>query len=154
MMHAKLRAHIKRVLPEICEGGTTMTYRQALAVLETSRFIATAEVDGEIRAFGECRVNPVSPHRWTVSCAVESAFQGMGLGRRVLSEALAFADEHGAEYVDGVAWAHNARVLKLDFSLGFKPVGRVNDAYRRDGVSLDQILLVRKAAWLPAQQSE
>lgn len=153
MMNAKLRAHIKRVLPEICEGGTTMTYKQALAVLETARFIATAEVDGEIRAFGECRINPVSPHRWTVSCAVEREYQGRGLGRQVLAAALLRADVDRAEYVDGVAWAHNARVLALDFSLGFKAVGRVNDAYRRDGVSYDQILLVRTASWLQAQQS-
>lgn len=142
-MNRAIREHLKRVLPEICEHGVTMTLSQAQLALESAVHIETAEVDGTVRAHAEIRRNATSPHRWTVSCAVEREYQGRGLGRRVLSAALRRADELGAEYVDGVAWADNHRVLALDLSLGFRVVGTVIDAYRRGGRSYDQVLLVR-----------
>jgi GNAT superfamily N-acetyltransferase len=142
-----LREHLRRVLPEIVRGGVPMTYQQVLRVIEGARHVVTANTDGlwVPRAHAELRVNPVSPHRWTVSCAVEREYQGKGLGRKVLSDALAWADAHGAEYVDGVAWAHNEAVLRLDLSLGFEIVGRVDDAYRTpSGERFDQVFLVRR----------
>jgi ribosomal protein S18 acetylase RimI-like enzyme len=140
----ELIQHLARVLPQICEGGTTLSLEQVLEIFEASQHFAVARVDGGIRAHAECRINPQAPHRWIVSCAVEPEYQGRGLGRQTLSEALAFADAHGAEYVDGTAWASNTRVLALDKSLGFVEVGKVEDAYRRDGVSYDHVMLVRK----------
>ena len=142
-MNRAIREHLKRVLPEICEHGVTMSLAQAQAALDSAVHIETAEVDGVVRAHAELRRSHISPYRWTVSCAVEREYQGRGLGRLVLSRALDHADASGAEYVDGVAWADNHRVLALDMSLGFRVVGTVIDAYRRGGRSYDQVLLVR-----------
>jgi RimJ/RimL family protein N-acetyltransferase len=66
--------------------------------------------------------------------------------------ALEWCDANGFEYVDGCAWAHNERVLALDKSLGFAEVGRIEDAYRRDGKQYTQVILVRRRSWGSARQ--
>lgn len=150
-MTPELARHIKRVHPQICAGGVNASVRDVLAVIDSADHVVVARVDGVIRAHAEARRNPFSPYRAVVSCAVEPEYQGRGLGRETLGAVLEWCDDHGVQYVDGTAWASNTTALALDESLGFRVVGRIDDAYRRDGVSYDQLQLVRRAKWSEQQ---
>lgn len=75
---------------------------------------------------------------------VAPAWRGKGLGRQLLEQALAFADAMpGLHQVTLTVTAGNAAAVTLYESMGFVVFGRAPDALLVDGVSYDDIQMVR-----------
>ncbi|MDZ7668330.1 MAG: GNAT family protein [Gammaproteobacteria bacterium] len=81
-------------------------------------------------------------HRCEVGVGIEEPWRGRGLGRRLMSHAIAFARQ-----ADSIAWvdlrvfAHNERARGLYRSLGFTEIGTVVDRFRIQGSSIDDVLM-------------
>lgn len=75
---------------------------------------------------------------------VAPAWRGKGLGMQLLEQALAFADAMpGLRQVTLTVTAGNAAAVTLYESMGFVVFGRAPDALLVDGVSHDDIQMVR-----------
>ena len=75
---------------------------------------------------------------------VAPAWRDKGLGRQLLEQALAFADAMpGLHQVTLTVTAGNAAAVTLYESMGFVVFGRAPDALLVDGVSYDDIQMVR-----------
>lgn len=144
-IHQQLSEHLARALPDINAGSVVREHWQLCEALAHAERVFCRATGGQVIAHAEVTANAQASHRASVSAAVERLYWGHGVGREVLSGALKWCDDMGFEYVDGWAWAHNARALALDCKLGFEIVATIKDAYRpRPNESYDQVLLVRK----------
>jgi ribosomal protein S18 acetylase RimI-like enzyme len=73
------------------------------------------------------------PHLvWIVGFYVRPAWQGRGLGRRMLEWVLADLSSFGARGIELTALPENARALKLYFSAGFEQVDEMPEMYGED----------------------
>lgn len=83
---------------------------------------------------------PSENHRAVVAMGILGPYTGQGHGRRLLETAIAWArDEAGLSYLDLGVFSNNERARRLYARMGFTPVGIREDAFRVDGVSLDDI---------------
>ena len=79
-------------------------------------------------------------HRATLGIGILGPFRGQRNGRRLMEAAIAWArDEAGLDYIDLGVFVGNGRAKRLYDSLGFVEVGVRADAFRVDGVSVDDI---------------
>ncbi|MGK4003063.1 GNAT family N-acetyltransferase [Sorangium sp. So ce1036] len=83
---------------------------------------------------------PSENHRAVVAMGILGPYTGQGHGRRLLETAIAWArDEAGLSYLDLGVFSNNERARRLYARMGFIPVGTREDAFRVDGVPLDDI---------------
>jgi RimJ/RimL family protein N-acetyltransferase len=85
-------------------------------------------------------------HVADVSIEVHPAVQGQGLGRALMEEALAWADDpaRGLTRVELKVRADNERALRLYRALGFEEEGRLRRHVRQpDGTYVDVIVMAR-----------
>lgn len=95
---------------------------------EHNRYVAARIADTLVGYAGIARLGRTPPFEHEVhTIAVDPAYQGQGIGRRLLTELLAFADD-GVVYLE-VRW-DNTRAIALYRSLGFVEVGRRRRYYR------------------------
>ena len=79
-------------------------------------------------------------HRARLGIGVERSQRGKGLGSALLQAALSWArDGRELAWVDLSVFAHNHRAIRLYERFGFKELGRVQDAYRVEGTSVDDV---------------
>ena len=79
-------------------------------------------------------------HRALLGLGVETAQRGRGLGATLLQTTIDWARAHPLlEYVDLSVFAHNAPAIALYERSGFVQTGRVNDLFRVDGTSIDDV---------------
>ena len=107
-----------------------------------------AEVDG--RFAGLCSLRPSASlrrcrHRCDIGIALYREFCGMGLGRRMMEEALSLAGELGFEQAELEMVDGNAAAGALYEKLGFEAYGRRPRAVKyADGSHADEILMVKR----------
>src|SRR5262249_54061598 len=79
-------------------------------------------------------------HRARLGIGVERAYRARGVGTALLEHALAWA-RRAPElvWVDLSVFGHNTRARALYERLGFRVTGHTADAYRLDGVSIDDV---------------
>ncbi|WP_437670939.1 N-acetyltransferase family protein [Sorangium sp. So ce131] len=86
---------------------------------------------GRVRAEG---------HRAVVAMGILAPYTGQGHGRRLLETAIAWArDKADLSYLDLGVFSNNERARRLYTRMGFVPVGTREDAFRVDGIILDDI---------------
>jgi RimJ/RimL family protein N-acetyltransferase len=107
-------------------------WERCWAVLEGERVVAHLDLTGGT-LYSQL-------HRARLGIGVERAQRGRGLGSALLHAALAWArDGHELAWIDLSVFAHNHRAIQLYQRFGFIELGRVQDAYRVDGTSVDDV---------------
>lgn len=96
------------------------------------------------RVVGHCDLKganiPGDLHRCTLGIALEVGYRDRGRGRAMLEAAIAWARPQLA-YIDLGVFGANLRAQALYKKLGFVEVGRIDDRFRVDGESIDDILM-------------
>lgn len=84
-------------------------------------------------------------HRCTLSIGIERAYRGLGLGRRLIQQAIDFARAQAdLVWVELWVFGHNAPAIALYQSMGFEAVGTTPDQFRLGGETIDDIHMVLK----------
>lgn len=95
-----------------------------LSWLLTSDHATVAEADGQLAGFALTSINAETEHAYLIRIATLPTFQGRGLGRRLVTDALEYAR---ASCTTGLALntqASNTVSRRLYESLGFRPTGQ------------------------------
>ncbi len=102
-------------------------------------------IDGEIRGHVELHGGQLvaDAHRAMLGMGIERSWRGQGHGRALLQAAIAWANQARLAWLDLGVFAHNERARALYRSAGFVEVGRTPDRFRVDGVTIDDIAMVR-----------
>ena len=86
-----------------------------------------------------------SLHRASVGMGIESSARGQGAGKLLMKAAIDWARSQDSLYwIDLNVFTHNIPAIKLYQSFGFKTLSTVEDIFRVDGVSIDDIHMVLK----------
>lgn len=107
-------------------------WERCWAVLEGGRVVAHLDLTGG-SLYSQL-------HRARLGIGVERAFRGRGYGSALLRAAIDWArSTRELAWIDLSVFAHNFRAQRLYASFGFVEIGRTQDAYRMEGVSIDDI---------------
>ncbi|MHB9145134.1 MAG: GNAT family N-acetyltransferase [Symbiobacteriia bacterium] len=119
--------------------------RDELAKLGADHHVFVAEADGQVVGFARMVVfGGRQRHVGTVNVNVHDAYQGQGIGRRLLATLLDLADNYLAlTRVQLEVWADNERAIHLYETLGFEPEGRRRKAVLRRGEYVDVLIMGR-----------
>ncbi len=83
-----------------------------------------AEVDGKVVGYITTRLNPRSRIGWIPNLAVDPAYHGRGIGRRLIDEALGYFRDNGMEFAKIETLEQNRVCLRFYPKLGFDEVAR------------------------------
>ena len=83
-----------------------------------------AEVDGEVVGYITTRLNPRSKIGWIPNLAVDPTYHKMGIGRKLIDEALRYFRDNGMEFVRIETLEQNEVCLRFYPNLGFDEVAR------------------------------
>ena len=95
-----------------------------LSWLLTSDHAAVAEVDGELAGFALTSVNVETEYAYLIRIATLPAFQGLGVGKQLVADALAYARTTRASGLALNTQASNTVSRRLYESLGFRPTSQ------------------------------
>lgn len=110
-------------------------WERCWAFFEGDRVVGHADLSGAALYSGL--------HRARLGIGVERKFRGQGKGTALLRTVIEWARrEPDLAWVDLSVFAHNERAQKLYASLSFQEVGRTHDAYRLNGLSIDDVHMV------------
>jgi L-amino acid N-acyltransferase YncA len=101
-----------------------------------TRPLLVHEDDGNVVAwvsFQSFYGRPAYDHTAELSIYISPDHRGKGLGRSLLSEAIAVAKQRNIKTVVGFIFSHNIPSLKLFKSFGFEEWGRLPDVAEMDG---------------------
>ncbi|MBB5402586.1 GNAT family N-acetyltransferase [Paraburkholderia youngii] len=84
---------------------------------------------------------PTEQHRATLGIGVEEVFLRQGYGRKLMVQAIEFAQHNHIEWLDLSVFSENKAAICLYLSLGFEEVGRRNDRFRIFGRSVDDVTM-------------
>jgi len=133
-----LLEHLVIVYPEMAAASVNPSFLEVLKAFEGGTW---GHVYG---AHWLLEIDPRTPHRASVSVAVEPSFRGRGLGTRMLEQAEAKARELGCAWLTGWLWKQNAAALRMDVAFGFRIAGELPDAYRGPQGVRDMVLVVKE----------
>lgn len=99
---------------------------------------------GEVRGHVDLRGSPIVAglHRAQLGIGLERGWRRRGWGEGLMRTALGWAADQGLAWVDLGVFSENAPARALYRKLGFEEVGIVEDAFRVDGTSLDDVAMV------------
>jgi RimJ/RimL family protein N-acetyltransferase len=105
-----------------------------------------AEIDGELA--GELTIKGISnrralAHVATIGMTVRAAFRRRGIGRTLLTEAVAWAQTAGYKRLELQVYARNAAAIALYQQLGFELEGRRRAFIREGDTYLDDLVMAR-----------
>lgn len=81
-------------------------------------------------------------HRGSIGIAVLKEYWGLGLGHKLMEEAIQSAGMLGFELLELGVMDGNDNAIKLYLNMGFQEYGRMHDAFRmKDGRYVDEILM-------------
>ena len=81
-------------------------------------------------------------HRCELGIGIETPYRAMGLGRRLMMEAINFARHRQAiEWIDLKVFANNKPARSLYRDMGFIEVGTVTDRFRIDSQCIDDVIM-------------
>jgi len=110
--------------------------------LRNNPFLAALDDD---RVVGWCEVRrdilPGRAHTGLVGMGLRGPYRGMGLGRRLLEQALKYARGLSFERIELMVRSPNVRAMRLYAAVGFQEEGRKRDAVRLDEGSEDEVLM-------------
>ena len=86
-----------------------------------------------------------SLHRAQLGMGLEIPLRGQGIGKQILQMAISWAKtQESLTWIDLSVFAHNIPAIKLYKSLGFNEVATLEDRFRINGVSIDDIFMTLK----------
>lgn len=154
---AALLAHLKALAAEpginiplaLDEITTTLDQEKSLlaSIAEASNAIMlVAEADGAL--VGELSLRAISPRRAvrhvaTLGMSVKHDWRRKGVGRALMTEALAWAPTAGITRVELYVYARNAPAIALYEQLGFVVEGRRRNFIREGDAYLDDLVMAR-----------
>jgi RimJ/RimL family protein N-acetyltransferase len=110
-------------------------WERCWAYLEGDRVVGHADLTGAALYSGL--------HRARLGIGVERKFRGQGKGGELLQAVIEWARrEPELAWIDLSVFAHNVRAKQLYERHGFREVGRTLDAYRLNGLSIDDVHMV------------
>lgn len=138
--------------PAVCRQVLQMPYqsievwRKRLAVDNERRIALVALNGGEV--IGSCSLEQYARIRRThvgaIGMGVATAWQGKGVGSRLLGAVLEVADNWmNLRRVELTVYADNEAALGLYRKFGFETEGRLRDYAVRDGVFVDALTMAR-----------
>lgn len=84
-------------------------------------------------------------HRCTFGISILKDYHGLGIGRLLIQEMIAFAKKAGYEQIELEVVSNNYRAIQLYMSEGFRVYGTRPRAFKlRDGRYLDEYLMVKE----------
>ncbi len=92
----------------------------------------------------QARPEPSTPHRALLGLGVLAPHRGRGVGRALVGAAIAWARTQPLAWIDLYVFASNPRAQRIYHDHGFREIGRVNDLFRLDGQSIDDIAMTIK----------
>ena len=115
-MEAYLRTayDIRKLRSELADGNSAFYFLYADEVLAGYMKLNEAPSQSDINDPASLEVQRIY---------VSGKFQGMGLGRYLLTTALQTARDRKKQYVWLGAWEHNEKALRFYDKMGFRPVG-------------------------------
>jgi ribosomal protein S18 acetylase RimI-like enzyme len=124
---------------------------KALTEVGWQRWFIAIAASGEI--VGNLDLNgdglETSLHRCELGIGIERPHRRAGLGRQLMEAAIGFAKQADTlVWLDLHVFGHNAPAIALYRSLGFAETGRIEDRFRVEGQSIDDLLMT-----LPVGQS-
>jgi phosphinothricin acetyltransferase len=136
--------------------GSTVTFDLVPRTLEEQRAwqaarsgayaVVVVEIDGEVAGFGSLskwRDRPAYSTTVEDSVYIHRSYQGMGVGKALLSELVATATAHGFHAcMARIVGGHEASIA-LHRSCGFEVVGTENEVGRKFNRWLDIVLMER-----------
>lgn len=91
------------------------------------------------------RSEAAAAHRALLGMGVQRDFRRVGLGRRLIGQALSWAREESAlDWIDLEVLSVNQAARKLYQAAGFVQTGNIDDLFRIDGQSLGYTLMSRR----------
>ncbi|MBX3158176.1 MAG: GNAT family N-acetyltransferase [Deltaproteobacteria bacterium] len=126
--------------------GTVERYRtgwdRGLADVGWRRTWAVVD-DGVVRGHLDLQSGriPSELHRAWLGIGLERTHRARGLGRTLMTTAIAWAREHGLHWIDLGVFSTNVRAHALYLRLGFVEIGTTRDRFRVDGASIDDIAM-------------
>jgi len=83
-----------------------------------------------------------SLHRCVLGIGIERAYRGLGLGKRLMLEAVAFTRAAPTlSWLDLNVFAHNTNARSLYANLGFEEIGILKDQFRVVNESIDDVMM-------------
>lgn len=154
---AALLAHLKALAAEpginipLAGDEITTTVEQEKSLLadiaESERAIMlVAEAEGSL--VGELSLKAISPRRAvrhvaTLGMSVKQAWRGKGVGRALLTEAIAWAPTAGISRIELYVYVRNAPAIALYERFGFVTEGRRRNFIREGDTYLDDFVMAR-----------
>lgn len=154
---AALLAHLKALAAEpginipLAPDELTTTLEQEKALLadisaSERAIMLVAEADGGI--VGELSLRAISPRRAvrhvaTLGMSVRADWRRKGVGRALLTDALAWAPSAGIKRVELYVYARNAPAIALYEDLGFVVEGRRKGFIREGDAYLDDLVMAK-----------
>lgn len=85
---------------------------------------------------------PTAIHRAMIGMGIESGFRGQGHGESLIRTAIAWAKEQGTiDWIDLGVFEHNLKARRLYEKCGFVENGRIQDVFRIQGQSINDITM-------------
>ena len=140
--------HFMARCPEECTQDADRLTASLQAMEEDVQNFTVTAFDGQT-VVADLWVQRVSEHlkmrhRASLGISIQAAYCGCGLGRRLLTLAIAQARENGFSQLELGVYANNARAIHLYRSLGFEDFGCTPCAFRLpDGTYHDERIMVQ-----------
>jgi ribosomal protein S18 acetylase RimI-like enzyme len=154
---AALLAHLKALAAEpginipLAPDEITTTLEQEKSLLadiaeSANAIMLVAEADGAI--VGELSVKAISPRRAvkhvaTLGMSVKQDWRGKGVGRALLTDAIAWAPSAGIKRIELYVYVRNAPAIALYEKFGFAIEGRRKAFIREGDEYLDDLVMGR-----------
>ncbi len=117
-----------------------------LSALETEKIIAVvAEVEG--RFVAQTEISPKmgrSRHVGVLGVSLKAGYRDAGIGTELMREAESQASRLGIEIITLDVFVSNARGRHLYEKMGYVQVGQVPRGIKRDGVYIDDVIMVKE----------
>jgi L-phenylalanine/L-methionine N-acetyltransferase len=154
---AALLAHLKALAAEpginvpLAPDEITTTLEQEKALLadiaaSERAIMLVAEAEGAL--VGELSVKAISTRRAvrhvaTLGMSVRAGWRGKGVGRALMTEAIAWAETAGITRIELYVYARNAPAIALYEKLGFAIEGRRRNFIREGDAYLDDLVMAK-----------
>jgi RimJ/RimL family protein N-acetyltransferase len=145
-----------RVLGRVARERRYLTYLDAPPLESTERYVretiandralfVALAVNDEV--VGWCDILPINAtvhaHVGALGIGLLPAFRGKGIGRQLMSRALAKAHSAGLWRIQLTVYADNLTAIRLYVRAGFEVEGRQKSAAQIDGRLIDLVLMAR-----------
>lgn len=137
--YAKTAAEGRWIGGEQAPPDDRMRARFRSLVEADDQLMLVAEVNSAVVGGLFCEMTRGVGH---IGMLLAGEFRGRGLGRRLLSEAIAWAQDTGAHKLALEVWPHNQRAIALYEACGFVHEGRLIRHYRRSSGELWDALMM------------